>query len=102
MGTWSRELKQRHDGTGLLACLPHPAQGTFLDCPGLPAQRWHHPHGLGSPTSIINEENAPKELPTGQPDGDIFSIEAPSSQMILAYVKLTKTTTTTNEPAQPH
>jgi hypothetical protein len=47
-------------------------------------------HELGSPTSIINQENASIGLTTGQFGGDIFSIEVPSSKMTLACVKLIK------------
>jgi hypothetical protein len=53
------------------------------------AHRW-----LDSPISIINQENTPKDLFIGQADGGIFSIEVPSSQKTLAFVKLTN-----NDPA---
>lgn len=42
------------------------------------------PSGLGPPTSIISQENAPMYLPMGQSDGDTFSIEDPSSQMMVS------------------
>ena len=48
-------------------------------------------------TSIINQENAPLGFPTGQFDGDDFSTEVLSFQMILAFVKLTKQTNKTNQ-----
>ena len=38
---------------------------------------------MGPPTSIINWEYAPTDLPTGRCDGGIFSTDVPSSQMIL-------------------
>jgi hypothetical protein len=44
----------------------------------------------GHSTSVIKRENAPTGLPTGQSDEDIFSVEVSSSQMTLAYIKLTK------------
>lgn len=40
--------------------------------------------GLSPPTSIIYQENAPRS------DGGLFSIEIPSSQIALVFVKLTK------------
>lgn len=43
---------------------------------------------LGPPPSIINQKNAPYSV--SQPDGQIFSIETPFSQMTLAWVKMTK------------
>lgn len=42
--------------------------------------------GLGPPTSIINEESAPSDLPTYQSYGNIFSIEIPSFQVTIACV----------------
>ena len=45
--------------------------------------------GLGPPTSIINQENSPTDLPMGQSGGNIFSIEATSFQMTLASIHLT-------------
>lgn len=38
---------------------PDPPGLLSLD-PGPPAQRWHHLHELGPPSSIINEENTPQ------------------------------------------
>ena len=35
------------------------------------------------PSTLINQENAPTDLPTGQSDKDIFSTEVPSFQMDL-------------------
>lgn len=54
-----------------------------------------HLSGLDTPTLIIDQENAPRESPTGQQDGEIFSPEASSSQMTLAC-----TTFIRNHPAQ--
>lgn len=52
--------------------------------------------GLGPPTSIINEENALlTDLPPGQSEGGVFSIDS-SSQMTSVCVKLTKTNKLTN------
>lgn len=47
------------------------------------------PGGLEPPRSIINKENASTNLSKGQSDGGLFSVEIPSSQLTLAYVKLT-------------
>ena len=46
-------------------------------------------NGLGPPTLIFSQEDAPVDLPSGQSDGDISSTEALSSQMTSACVKLT-------------
>lgn len=71
----------------LLPWLPQPA---LLYNPGPPAQGWHHPEvGLGYPTPITNQENAPTGLPTDQFDRGSFSIEIPSSQVSLACVEVT-------------
>lgn len=43
--------------------------------------------GPGPPTSIIDQENAPTDMFTGQSDGDIFSVVVASSRRC---VKLTK------------
>ena len=41
-------------------------------------------HGeLGLLTSLINFKKCFKDLPIGQPNGEIFSIEVPSFQMTL-------------------
>lgn len=45
--------------------------------------------GLSPPTSTINEKSALTDIAIVQSDGGIFSTEDSSSQMDLAYVKLT-------------
>lgn len=45
---------------------------------------------IGPPPSINCQENAP-DLPTGQSDGNIFSVEVLYSQMSLTCIKLIKT-----------
>lgn len=45
--------------------------------------------GLDPSTSIINQENAPADLPTGQIDEEIFSTEVQSSRMTLSCINLT-------------
>lgn len=45
--------------------------------------------GLDPSTSIINQENAPADLPTGQTDEEIFSTEVHSSHMTLSCINLT-------------
>lgn len=45
--------------------------------------------GLDPSTSIINQENVPEDLPTGQTDEEIFSTEVHSSQMTLSCINLT-------------
>lgn len=48
--------------------------------------------GLGPPTSIINKENIPTDMPLGHPDGSIFAIDPeeetfePTLIVILALV----------------
>lgn len=51
----------------------------------------HNPGVVLPATSIISGQTAPTDLPTGQSDSGTFSVYVPSSQMIQAYVKLTKT-----------
>jgi hypothetical protein len=43
---------------------------------------------LGPPMSIMNQENSLKDLPTSQSGGGIFSVEVPSSWIILTCVRL--------------
>lgn len=45
--------------------------------------------GLNPSTSIINQENVPEDLPTGQTDEEILSTEVHSSQMTLSCINLT-------------
>jgi hypothetical protein len=52
--------------------------------------------------SRIDQENAPIDFPTDQSDGRVFSIEVPSSQRTLAWIKLTKTKTNTNIKEPTH
>lgn len=47
--------------------------------------------GLGPPAPIINKENAPAGMPTGQSDEGIFSTDVPASQINLTCVKSTET-----------
>ena len=62
--------------------------------PGPSSQRWH------CPTSLIKK--FPQRLPIGQCEGGIFSIEVSSSQITLAYVKLTnKQNKTKNNNLKP-
>lgn len=65
-----------------MACSPYS-----LIHPEPPAQGWNHPWRtrLFHTSPIINQENAPPNLSTGQ-----FSTEVASFQMILACVKLKK------------
>lgn len=73
-GTWRQDTKQR------------PLRNiASLYSPGPPVQG-----GLGSHTSIINQENALTDLPSGQSDEGIFSVEVFSSLMTSACVKLTE------------
>lgn len=44
---------------------------------------------LGLPLSVINQENAPKALPTGQSDEDNSSVETSFSLVTLDYITLT-------------
>lgn len=46
---------------------------------------------LGELTSIINQDNAPTDKPTGESEGGIFSVKVPSTLVSLVSVKLTKT-----------
>lgn len=69
----------------LIGSLPMSCSTCFLtqprtSSPGAALSKGYEP-------SHVNQE---KDLPTGQPDGIIFSIEILSSQMILACFKLTK------------
>lgn len=56
---------------------------------GPPAQGRHHAHGMKSPTLIIVQEDASKDLPTSQSAGVVFSIEVSASQMIQVCVQVT-------------
>jgi hypothetical protein len=69
----------------LLACSPWLAQLAFLYNPGSPVCS-----GLDPPTSTINHENALTDLPVGQSEGSIFSIEILSSKMPPVHIQLEK------------
>jgi hypothetical protein len=71
-----------------MACLAY-----FVIAPGTSAQDSGDHSGLGLSTPIIHQSRkCPLDLPTGQSEGSILSVEVPSSQMSLACVKLeTKT-----------
>lgn len=73
------------------------AQLTFLYKPELPALDGAFHSELGPPTSIISQENAPTDMPTGQSKGGNSTAEAPPSQVTLVCVKLT----TMNHPTKP-
>lgn len=81
--TAAKAMEEHH----LLACSPGFSQSAFLYNPGSPAQGWHCPEQAGLPISIIDQDYI-IDLPTGQFGGGIFSVEVPSSQMDLAWVKL--------------
>lgn len=46
---------------------------------------------LGFPTSTINQENDHVDIPTGQSNGDIFSVERPASQDDSSLCQVVKT-----------
>lgn len=62
---------------------------TFLYYPAPPAQGGNTSGELGSPTSIIKQENS-HGFAQRQFGRDFFSIEIPFFQMILTFIKLTK------------
>ena len=71
--------------------LAHPAS---LYNPGsLPKDSTTY-NSLGPPTSIINQDNNPTDLPTDSSHRGLFSIEIISSEMTLDCAKLTKWTST--------
>ena len=57
-------------------------------CPGLPTMGWTLSH------QTLVKNMPPTNLTTGQCDGGVFPVEDPSSQMILACIKLTTHTHT--------
>lgn len=61
----------------------------FLWCEGPPFQRLHHLQRAEMLASVVTQLLIKKT--TCQSDGGTFSVEYPSSQMTLAYVKLTQT-----------
>lgn len=74
----------------LLIHSPQMSQPTILYNTTAPALGGTTYTGLGSLSSIINQENAPQTCP-GPSDGGKTWVEGPSSQVILACVTLTKT-----------
>lgn len=72
----------------LLACSSRLAQPIFLYSPELPAKSGIAHSGLGPPTSVTNQENAPTGLPIGQSCRDIFSAVVSYTQATLAYAKV--------------
>lgn len=68
------------------------AQIACLHNPGPPAPGRTANSAAGPLISIINQADAPTNLPTGQSHGAGFSIQVPSFQMASACVKLTKLT----------
>lgn len=61
----------------------------LLYTPGPPAEEGHHPQWVGTPTSIPNLKTVPHTRLQANPVG-LFSTEALSSEMTLAYVKFTR------------
>ena len=91
LGAWRQELKQKPWRNtahwlalnGLLPILSYVTQDH------LPRIGTNHSE-LGLPTSIINQENIPTWVPTGQSGERIFSIEVLFPQMSLSCIKLIK------------
>ena len=112
----SRNWGRGHGGMWLTALLPLAYSACSLIEPRLPAQRWHHPQGALPPWSLIekmpyswiswrhflnwssflcdNSRLCQIDTKTSQYTclqvilESVFSIEVPSSQKTLAYVKL--------------
>ena len=80
--TWSHEQRQKPWRDAVYWLAPHSLL-SLLSC----RTQDHLPRGgpthseLGSPTSTIDQENTPADLPPGQSYGDIFSVKIPSSQL---------------------
>lgn len=67
------------EGRCLPAYFPRFAQPAFL-CKQRPsAQGWCYVQCSGLSHVVINQANAPSDMPTGQSDEDYFSIEIPFS-----------------------
>jgi hypothetical protein len=80
-GAWKQERKQRPQRNTASWLVPLAYSAIFLISQiFLPRDDAVHT-GLNLPTSIINQEHAPKGLPTAQYSGRIFSNKVPSSQM---------------------
>ena len=85
-GTWRQHLEagteaETREERRLLSVV-HPL--CCLIQLAIPAGDWHH------------ARKCPIDLPTGQFCGNILLVVVPSSKMTLGCVKVTKTTTTTN------
>lgn len=76
-------------------------QPAFLYNSRRPAQGWHCPHWSVPFHSIVNQENVPKDVSTGQSGGGYPSLESPSSQMSLACVQTEKLTGTRGDLQLP-
>lgn len=75
----------------LTGFLPLLLSTSSLLPPRSTCQGQHHPEWAGpSHNSHHQSRKCPTDVPTGQPDGGIFSIEVSSSLDALACVKLTK------------
>lgn len=98
-GTEGRNLEAGTDAEAikecyLLSCPLRLSQLDFLYIPGPHIQEWQQPQWAGP--SPINHQSIKHltDMPTGQSEVDIFSIEFLGSQITLACVPLTKLTST--------
>lgn len=84
-GTRRKELKKKFQKNTVwcLLSMAHSAWFLFQSQVYLPGDGATY-NGLGPLTSIIHQEEAPRELPTVQSHGGIFLIEVTPSQMTLA------------------
>lgn len=91
-GTLSRNWHRHHGGTLLTGFLSMACWTCFLTQPRttFPGGGTTHGGGLSSLISIINPEMTHHRISHRQSDRGIFSINVPSSEITLAYVRLEK------------
>ena len=86
-------MKHNHGGTLFTGLLPEPCSAGFLTQPRPTAQEWRYPQ-WARPFQMNHQKGKHSTVrPRGQYDGIIFSVEIPSSQLTLAYVRLKKNLT---------
>ena len=78
------------EGCCLLARLSWLARLALLYNPGPPAQGWYHSQWAGPLTSMVNQEKAPTDLPTGQSDGGTTFFNGSSLFPDASGIELTK------------
>lgn len=83
-------MKHGHGGTLLTVLVPVACSAGYFTQPRPTALEWHSPQ-WARPFETNHQKGKHSAVrPRGQYDGIIFPVKIPSSQLTLAYVRITK------------